>query len=387
MRVCPPDHPDAETARTRYRSLAVGEDAALMELKPDTGRMHQLRVHLASIGRPIAGDARYGGVLMLTGQPVPRLMLHAAALSFPHPSGERMSLVAPAPADFQALADGCDPPPASHKAAMDKKRSAPLRWRPARRTAASIAGFSRRWLPEPCADPQADPLGPDPRRWRAGQTRDAAGGGRPGARAAAAGRARARRAQGQALGPRRGLRPLPGALRGRVLALNKPRQAWCRAAPKTSRHIDRLLSAWGEGVERPKLVHRLDRDTTGVLVLGKTPAAAARLAGQQLRQAAGGEDLLGQVRRPARKRRRGGAVVGALGAVDGRGAAEPVATTTTVLFHQVLRRWMSVQHASRPRRSGWPAGHQRRPGWQRCRSCPARRRRSAGRSARPAGPG
>ena len=105
MRICPPDHPDAETARTRYRTLAVGEVAALMELKPETGRMHQLRVHLASIGRPIAGDARYGGVLMLAGQPVKRLMLHATALSFPHPNGERMSLVAPPPADFQTLAD------------------------------------------------------------------------------------------------------------------------------------------------------------------------------------------------------------------------------------------------------------------------------------------
>jgi tRNA pseudouridine32 synthase/23S rRNA pseudouridine746 synthase len=104
MRVCAPDHPDAETARTRYRTLAAGDGAALMELKPETGRMHQLRVHLASIGRPIAGDARYGGVLMLGGQPVKRLMLHAAALSFPHPDGEPMSLAAPAPEDFQALA-------------------------------------------------------------------------------------------------------------------------------------------------------------------------------------------------------------------------------------------------------------------------------------------
>jgi 23S rRNA pseudouridine955/2504/2580 synthase len=48
---------------------------------------------------------------------------------------------------------------------------------------------------------------------------------------------------------------------------------------KTSKHIDRLLSAWGEGLERPRLVHRLDRDTSGVLVLGKSPAAAAKLAG------------------------------------------------------------------------------------------------------------
>jgi RluA family pseudouridine synthase len=110
MRVCTPDHADAETARTRYRTLAVGDGAALMELKPETGRMHQLRVHLASVGRPIAGDARYGGVLMLAGQPVKRLMLHAAALSFPHPGGERMSLIAPAPDDFQALVNSLRSP-------------------------------------------------------------------------------------------------------------------------------------------------------------------------------------------------------------------------------------------------------------------------------------
>jgi RluA family pseudouridine synthase len=105
MRVCAPDHADAQTARTRYRTLVAGDGAALMELKPETGRMHQLRVHLASIGRPIAGDVRYGGVLMLAGQPVKRLMLHAAGLSFPHPNGERMTLAAPAPSDFQALVD------------------------------------------------------------------------------------------------------------------------------------------------------------------------------------------------------------------------------------------------------------------------------------------
>jgi len=64
-----------------------------------------------------------------------------------------------------------------------------------------------------------------------------------------------------------------------VLALNKPSGLAVQGGAKTSRHIDRLLSAWGEGVDRPRLVHRLDRDTTGVLVLGKTPAAAARLAG------------------------------------------------------------------------------------------------------------
>ncbi len=64
-----------------------------------------------------------------------------------------------------------------------------------------------------------------------------------------------------------------------VLALNKPSGLAVQGGTKTSHHIDRLLSAWGEGLERPRLVHRLDRDTSGVLLLGKTPAAAARLSG------------------------------------------------------------------------------------------------------------
>ena len=64
-----------------------------------------------------------------------------------------------------------------------------------------------------------------------------------------------------------------------VLALNKPSGLAVQGGTKTTQHIDRLLSAWGEGPQRPKLVHRLDRDTTGVLVMAKTPAAAARLAG------------------------------------------------------------------------------------------------------------
>ncbi len=64
-----------------------------------------------------------------------------------------------------------------------------------------------------------------------------------------------------------------------VLALNKPSGLAVQGGTKTTRHIDGLLSAWGEGLERPRLVHRLDRDTSGVLVLGKSPAAAAKLAG------------------------------------------------------------------------------------------------------------
>lgn len=64
-----------------------------------------------------------------------------------------------------------------------------------------------------------------------------------------------------------------------VLALNKPSGLAVQGGTKTLKHVDRLLSAWAEGLDRPRLVHRLDRDTSGVLVLGKSPQAAAKLAG------------------------------------------------------------------------------------------------------------
>ncbi len=71
-----------------------------------------------------------------------------------------------------------------------------------------------------------------------------------------------------------------------VIALNKPHGLAVQGGTKTTRHVDRLLSAWGEGMERPRLVHRLDRDTSGVLLLGKGPEAAKRLAGAFARRQA-----------------------------------------------------------------------------------------------------
>lgn len=71
-----------------------------------------------------------------------------------------------------------------------------------------------------------------------------------------------------------------------VIALNKPAGLAVQGGTKTTRHIDRLLSAWGEGLERPRLVHRLDRDTSGVLLLGRSPGAAAKLAGAFARRRA-----------------------------------------------------------------------------------------------------
>jgi tRNA pseudouridine32 synthase/23S rRNA pseudouridine746 synthase len=74
---------DAESGKpslTRYRSLDVNGDATRVELEPVTGRTHQLRLHMASIGHPILGDALYGEV-----SSAPRLLLHATTLNMLHP--------------------------------------------------------------------------------------------------------------------------------------------------------------------------------------------------------------------------------------------------------------------------------------------------------------
>ncbi|MBM3976417.1 MAG: RluA family pseudouridine synthase [Planctomycetes bacterium] len=90
-------HPDAKPARTRYRTLERGRTRTLLEVELDTGRKHQIRVHLASRGCPVVGDERYG-------TPAERLGLHAWKLALRRPS-ERSELVleAPPPRAFSAL--------------------------------------------------------------------------------------------------------------------------------------------------------------------------------------------------------------------------------------------------------------------------------------------
>ena len=104
MRVVDPDAEGAQPSESRYRTLAASDDGALVELEPLTGRMHQLRVHMAHIGRPLVGDVRYGGALTAAGHRAGRLMLHAVRLSFPHPDGGRVTVEAPPPHDFADLA-------------------------------------------------------------------------------------------------------------------------------------------------------------------------------------------------------------------------------------------------------------------------------------------
>lgn len=104
-----------KTALTHWRVLKEFPGLTLVELSPRTGRTHQLRVHLASMGHPVLGDPTYGGgVSRLTGQPrlqglkplVRRQLLHAWRLEVTHPrTGERMSWEAPLPEDFQAVVD------------------------------------------------------------------------------------------------------------------------------------------------------------------------------------------------------------------------------------------------------------------------------------------
>lgn len=94
----------AQAAVTRYAMLAGTKDAALLRIEPETGRMHQIRAHLAAIGRPIAGDAKYGGLFAIGGTAIPRLLLHASELTLPHPAGGVLRLEAPPPEDFRATA-------------------------------------------------------------------------------------------------------------------------------------------------------------------------------------------------------------------------------------------------------------------------------------------
>jgi 23S rRNA pseudouridine955/2504/2580 synthase len=114
MRAARPGDQNSQAAVTRWRVLASNGQTHLLSVEPQTGRMHQIRVHLSIEGRPILGDPYYGGASTLKGEPVPRLMLHAASLDLPHPTaGGRIVLNAPVPADFLAVlsAAGLDLPP------------------------------------------------------------------------------------------------------------------------------------------------------------------------------------------------------------------------------------------------------------------------------------
>lgn len=89
-------------ARTRYRRLAATDEASLVACRLETGRTHQIRVHLQAHGFPVVGDRRYGGGARWPD--VTRPMLHAAALEFVHPiTGVTICCTSPDPADMDEL--------------------------------------------------------------------------------------------------------------------------------------------------------------------------------------------------------------------------------------------------------------------------------------------
>ncbi|MEZ5180441.1 MAG: RluA family pseudouridine synthase [Acidimicrobiales bacterium] len=95
-------------ARTRYEVEATFDspvDASLLVCRLETGRTHQIRVHLSAIGHPVVGDERYHGVRQSL--PCPRPFLHAEALGFDHPAtGERLSFASPLPDDLAQVLAG-----------------------------------------------------------------------------------------------------------------------------------------------------------------------------------------------------------------------------------------------------------------------------------------
>ncbi|HEY7216215.1 MAG TPA: RluA family pseudouridine synthase [Thermoanaerobaculia bacterium] len=104
--------PGGRPARTGYRTLAVGAGIALLEMDLATGRTHQIRVHLKSIGHPLVGDPLYGEArwkglprpVQAALRDFPRPALHAWRLAFTHPAtGEPLAFEAPVPEDLREL--------------------------------------------------------------------------------------------------------------------------------------------------------------------------------------------------------------------------------------------------------------------------------------------
>ena len=96
---------DGAPSLTRYKVLLTWEGRSLLRVRPETGRTHQIRVHMASIGCPLLGDRLYGRLSRELDRPA----LHSAALTLIHPlTGEMVSVRAPLPEDMRALLpEGC----------------------------------------------------------------------------------------------------------------------------------------------------------------------------------------------------------------------------------------------------------------------------------------
>jgi tRNA pseudouridine32 synthase / 23S rRNA pseudouridine746 synthase len=97
--------PEGDPALTEWRVLGRADGLAWLELKPRTGRTHQLRVHCAHIGAPIAGDHVYGGDRALAA--ARHLQLHARAIEIPGGAQGHVAATAAPPAHMHALLEAC----------------------------------------------------------------------------------------------------------------------------------------------------------------------------------------------------------------------------------------------------------------------------------------
>ncbi len=104
--------PGGRPARTHYRRVAgwVAPEVSLLDVELETGRTHQIRVHLRSIDRPVVGDSVYGKRLAPPVDPG-RVWLHAGRLELTHPvTGQELAVVAPLPADLARSLAALGPP-------------------------------------------------------------------------------------------------------------------------------------------------------------------------------------------------------------------------------------------------------------------------------------
>jgi 23S rRNA pseudouridine955/2504/2580 synthase len=101
-----------QASHTIFHRIKTWPGFALLEAELKTGRTHQIRVHLAHLKHPIAGDDKYGNFPLnkeLAAQGLKRMFLHAASLSFHHPiSGEALRFDAPLPDELQEFLDKLD---------------------------------------------------------------------------------------------------------------------------------------------------------------------------------------------------------------------------------------------------------------------------------------
>ena len=103
---------EGKEAHSIVRLVARWENFSLVEVELKTGRTHQIRVHLAHLGFPLAGDDKYGDFPLnkdLQKAGLKRMFLHAAKLDFRHPVGEQeISLKAPLPKELRDFLAGMD---------------------------------------------------------------------------------------------------------------------------------------------------------------------------------------------------------------------------------------------------------------------------------------